>query len=73
MRTTPITFTEDLTHGWKWIEQIPHFWDADAGPFEWVKNIFGQDDKYPNAYMKSVELFSRALTQYSEGRIDVLI
>ena len=61
----------EITHGWKWIEQIPHFWDADKGPYEWVKNIFGMDDRYPNAYMKASELFDRALKRYYEGKFDV--
>jgi PKD repeat protein len=56
----------DLTHDLPGILCIPHFWDADKDPPEdRVKNIFGEDDMFPNAYDKACELFEIAMEYYS--------
>jgi len=54
----------------KGIMSIPHFWDADLGPNDKVKDIWGIDDQYPNAYQKSIALFQEALNYYNENPPD---
>jgi hypothetical protein len=53
----------DLTHNIEGVRCIPHFWDADAGPGELVKDLWGVD-RYPNAYQKALRLFQMALDAY---------
>lgn len=53
------------------IMSIPHYWDADLGPDDGVKDIWGTPDQYPNAYQKACALFAMALEDYSENPPDL--
>ncbi|MFC2016517.1 PKD domain-containing protein [Chloroflexota bacterium] len=47
---------------------INHFWDADAGDYDLVKNIIFGEDYHPNAYTKAKVLWQYALNAYAVGQ-----